>query len=65
MAVLVMRVREYNTHFPSFPPNLLIILSHRRQTGSPGVLNEFSKPGKGAVLRLEVGVFDEAAETSK
>ena len=60
-----MHVREYNTHFPSFLPNLLIILSHRRQTGSPGVLNEFSKPGKGAVLKLEVGVFDEAAETSK
>jgi len=33
-------------------------LSYRRPTGSPGVLNEFSKAAKGAVLSLEVGVFD-------
>lgn len=57
-AFLVVHVQQYNTHFPSFPPNLLIILSYRRQTGSPRVPNEFGKPVKGAMLSLEVGVFD-------
>lgn len=31
----------------------------------PGVANEFSKPVKGAMLCLKVGVFDLAVETSK
>lgn len=57
-AFSVVFVQQYNTHLPSFPPNLLIILSYRRQTGFPRVPNEFGKPVKVVMLSLEVGVFD-------
>lgn len=56
---------EYSSHFPSFPPSLLIILSRRKQTGSPGMPTELSEPVIRAVPSLEVGVSDQAAETSK